>query len=134
MRGLNCRPAMTLPLEAGHRGTHLARLSLTVLLLAAGAGCTSWSRLHQSAPVPTKGTIEVWRGGQAVLLRNPRMLGDSLVGQQVPPDTTRQALALSMIDSVRVQDIDMGKSLIVGTGVAVALLLVHAQGASGLQD
>jgi hypothetical protein len=53
---------------------------------------------------------------------------DSLVGRGAEPDTTRRSVALASIDSVRVQTADMGKMLIAGTGVAIALLYAVISG------
>lgn len=100
----------------------MARLDL-LALVAFAAGCTSWSRLGDSRPVPARGTIQVWSAGQPVLLREPRATDDSLVGRGAEPDTTRYSFALGSIDSARVHDFDMGKALIVGTGVGIAALL-----------
>jgi hypothetical protein len=108
----------------------LAQLGLLAAVLAA-SGCTSWSRVPDSRPVPRRGTIQVWSEGKPVLVREPRTVGDSLVGREAQPDTTRRSFALAAIDSVRVQDLDMGKALIVGTGVAIAALLIWAQGLNG---
>jgi hypothetical protein len=66
------------------------------------------------------------------MLYDPRKLGDSLVGQGAFPDTTRRAVALSAIDSLRTQSIDPGKMLIVGTGLAMALVYAFAQGLRGM--
>src|SRR5215211_3776115 len=90
------------------------------VLVTSQAGCTSWARLNDSRPVPARGTIQVWSGGRGILLRDPRTVG-SLVGRAAFGDTTRQAVALTSIDSLRVQTTDVGKTLIVGTGAAVAL-------------
>jgi hypothetical protein len=81
--------------------------------------------------VPARGTVQVWSAGQDILLRDPRTVGDSLVGQGPFADTTRRAVALTSIDSLLVQTTDMGKTLIVGTGVAIALLLAYAEGVEG---
>ena len=108
------------------RSARLAALALVALALA----CTSWSRLGDGRPVPAHGTVQVWSAGQPVLLREPRTIEDSLTGRGAEPDTTRYSFALGSIDSVRVQDFDMGKALIVGTGVGIAALLVWAQGFS----
>ena len=105
----------------------LVPLGLTALV-ACAAGCTSWSRLGDSRPVPARGTVQVWSAGQATLLREPLMVGDSLVGRAPLPDTTRRAVALTTIDSLRTQTADAGKALIVGTGVAIVALLAYASG------
>jgi len=55
-------------------------------------------------------------------------VGDSLEGQAPLPDTARRTVASSSIDSLRIQTTDAGKTLIVGTGVAIALLLAYTQG------
>jgi hypothetical protein len=109
-----------------------ARLLVLTALVASSAACTSWSRLADSQPVPSRGTVQVWTAGEDILLRDPRRLGDSLVGQEPLPDTTRRAVALTTIDSLRVQTFDMGKALIVGTGVAIAAALAWAQGLEGI--
>jgi hypothetical protein len=57
-----------------------------------------------------------------------RTVGDSLVGRALYRDTTRSAVARSAIDSLRTQETDMGKTLIVGTGVTMAVLYAFAQG------
>lgn len=97
-------------------------------LLACVAGCTSWSRLNERQPVPARGTIQVWSAGGPILIREARTLGDSLLGRGAEPDTTSHSIALASIDSVRIQTVDMGKVLIVGTGVGIALLLAAASG------
>ena len=66
--------------------------------------------------------VQVWSAGEDILLRDARRLRDSLVGRRPLPDTTRRAVALSDIDSVRTQATDPGKMLIVGTGVAIAVV------------
>jgi len=73
----------------------------------------------------------VWSANQAILLRDMQTVGDSLVGHRPVPETARVAVARTTIDSIRVQTTDIGKSLIVGTGVAIAVLLAYTQ---GLQD
>jgi hypothetical protein len=103
------------------------------LVTYAAAGCTSWTRLNQSAPVPARGTVQVWTAGQDILLRDPETVGDSLMGHRPLPDTTRRAVALTTIDSLRVQTTDLGKTLIVGTGVGLALLLAYAEGFEGMR-
>jgi hypothetical protein len=105
----------------------LVQLGMTALVTCA-AGCTSWSRLGDSRPVPDRGTVQVWSAGQEILLREPRTVGDSLVGHAPLPDTTLRTVALSTIDSVRTQTFDLSKTLIVGTGVSIALVLAWAQG------
>ena len=108
-------------------GARLVPLGLAALVVCAG-GCTSWSRLSDSRPVPARGTVQVWSAGQEILLRETHRVGDSLIGLEPLPDTTRRTLGLKSIDSLRVQTIDMGKVVIVGTGVSLALLLTWAQG------
>jgi hypothetical protein len=115
----------------GSMRARLAPLGLTVLVTSAAAGCTSWSRLNQSAPVPARGTVQIWSEGQELLLRDSRTVGDSLVGRAPYPDTTRTSVALSAIDSVRVQEADLGKILIVGTGVAMAVVYAFAKSLGG---
>jgi hypothetical protein len=105
-----------------------------IALVTCAAGCTSWSRLANSQPVPTRGTVQVWTAGQNILLRDPTPRGDSLVGRGPLPDTTRRAIALTTIDSLRVQTTDAGKVVIVGTGVAIALLLVSAASFQGMEE
>jgi hypothetical protein len=120
------------PLSAEHpvstRGLHLG---LAAVFVTSVLGCTSWSRLSDSQPVPSRGTVQVWSQGQEILLRDPRTVGDSLVGRAPDPDTTRLTVALSVIDSLRTQTFDMGKALIVGTGVALALLYAYASNVGG---
>ena len=105
--------------------TRLVQFAL-LALVSFIAGCTSWARLHEGRPVPERGTVQAWNAGQATLLREPVTQGDSLVGRAPLPDTTRRSVALASIDSVRVQDVDMGKVVIVGTGVAIAALLYYS--------
>ncbi len=107
--------------------TRPVRSAVPALLISL-AGCTSWSRLPESRPVPARGTIQVWSAGEPVLLREPRTVDDSLVGRGAELDTTRRSVALASIDSVRIQDLDLGKVLIVGAGVAIAVLLAVASG------
>lgn len=105
----------------------LVRLGLTALLTCV-VGCTSWSRVGEGRPVPARGTVQVWSAGQATLLRDPRTVGDSLAGHAPLPDTTRRAMAVTTIDSLRAQTTDAGKTLIVGTAVAITVLLAYTQG------
>jgi hypothetical protein len=83
--------------------------------------------------VPTRGTVQVWSAGEEILLRDPEAVGDYLVGRGPLPDTTRRRVALTTIDSVRVQTTDVGMVVIVGTGVAIAALLAYAQGFQGME-
>jgi hypothetical protein len=109
----------------------LAQLSLAGALVTSGFGCTSWSRLSDRQPVPARGVVQVWINQQEILLRDPRTVGDSLVGRAPYPDTTRSGVALAAIDSIRTQQTDMGKTLIVGTGAALAVLYAYAKGLGG---
>ncbi|HET6777933.1 MAG TPA: hypothetical protein VFH26_03510 [Gemmatimonadales bacterium] len=102
----------------------LIHLGLAAIMLL--SGCTSWFRLADGRPVPTRGTIEVWSSGQKILLRDARTVGDSLEGPGAYPDTTRRSIATSEIDSIRIQTLDPGKMLIVGTGLAMAAVFVIA--------
>jgi hypothetical protein len=117
--------------EQIERATHA--LVALAALGASSAGCTSWSRLDQNDVVPARGTVQIWSPGQPMLLRDPQIVGDSLVGHRPLPDTTRSAVALTTIDSIRVQTTDVGKSFIVGTGVAIAVLLAYTQGLEGME-
>jgi len=112
----------------------LLHLGLAPAFVSSVLGCTSWSRLSDSQPVPSRGTVQVWSQGQEILLRDPRTVGDSLVGRAPDPDTTRYAVALSAIDSLRTQTIDIGKALIVGTGVTIAFTLLYAYAAAPRGD
>jgi hypothetical protein len=105
----------------------LIQLGLATLVISE-SGCTSWSRLRDNQPVPARNVVQVWSDGQEVLIWEPHTVGDSLVGREAHPDTTRITVALSAIDSVRTQETDMGKTLIVGTGVALAVLYAYAKG------
>jgi hypothetical protein len=109
----------------------MIRLGLAVVV-AMVSGCTSWSRLADNQPVPARGSVQVWTGGQDTVLYDAQRLADSLVGQGAYPDTTRRAVALSDIDSLRTQTFDPGKVLIVGTGVAMAVVFAFAQGLRGM--
>lgn len=108
------------------------RLGLTALI-ACAMGCTSWARLPDGQPVPARGTIQAWSGGQPSMLRDSHAVGDSLVGRGPAPDTTRRAMPLTKIDSVRTQTTDLGKTLIVGSGLGIVLLLVYLRGLQGLE-
>jgi hypothetical protein len=108
------------------------RLGLTAAL-AGAAACTSWSRLERSRPVPARATVQVWSGGKNTLLREAKTSGDSLVGRAPAPDTTRLAFSLATVDSVRMEDLDMGKVVIVGTGVLIALVLAYGAGLQGME-
>jgi hypothetical protein len=110
---------------------HPVLFSLAAAFVTSVLGCTSWSRLSDSQPVPSRGTVQVWSQGQEILLRDPRTVGDSLVGRAPDPDTTQSTVALSAIDSLRTETFDMGKALIVGTGVTLALLYAYASNVGG---
>jgi hypothetical protein len=56
----------------------------------------------------------------------------SRLGENQPvADTTQLALALSSIDSVRTQTPDLGKMLILGTGVGIALFYAYVNSPEG---
>jgi hypothetical protein len=112
---------------------HLVQLGLTALVTCA-AGCTRWSRLPDGRPLPARGTVQVWSAGKDILLRDPETVGDSLVGQGPYADTTRRTVALTTIDSLRIQTADMGKVVIVGSAVAIAVLLAYAEGFEGMGE
>ena len=105
---------------------------LTTFLVCA-AGCTSWEHLPESQPVPARGTLQVWSNGQVTLMRDPEAKGDFLVGRAWLPDSTPPMVPLSTIDSIRVQTTDAGKSIVVGSGVSIVLLLAYLQGLRGLE-
>ena len=109
----------------------LARLGFAGWLTVS-AGCTSWSRIGDRQPVPSRGTVQVWSAGTDLLLRDARTVGDSLVGRAPLPDTTRRAVPLMAIDSVRMQSTDMGKTLIVSSAAAIAVLLAYSSGLGGM--
>jgi hypothetical protein len=111
---------------------HPLWLGLLASAAFAAAACTSWMRLPETQPVPTRGTIQVWSAGQARLLRDPKRAGDSLVGRRPLPDTTAEAVGLTTIDSLRVQSTDIGKTLIVGSGALIFVLLMYAEGFQAL--
>ena len=69
----------------------------------------------------------------STMLREAKTSGDSLVGRAPAPDTIRRAFPLATVDSVRMKDIDMGKVLIVGTGVLIALALAYGAGLQGME-
>ena len=119
-------------LRAQIEGVTHAMVALAALGVSS-AGCTSWSRLDQNDVVPARGTVQIWSPDQPMLLRDPRIVGDSLIGHRPLPDTARSAVALTTIDSIRVQTTDVGKSFIVGTGVAIAVLLAYTQGLGGMK-
>lgn len=107
---------------------HARLVQLALAALLTGTAACSWSRLADSRPLPAGSLVQVWSGGQVIQLHDSKTEGDSLVGHLPLPDTVRHAVALATIDSVRVQDMDPGKMLIVGTGVAMAVLYAFAQG------
>jgi hypothetical protein len=118
--------------EQLERGNHAIIVSLAVLG-ASSVGCTSGSRLEQNAVVPSRGTMQVWSASEPILLRDAQTLGDSLIGNRPVPESARAAVARTTIDSIRVQSTDVGKLLIVGTGVAIALLLAYSQGLGDME-
>jgi hypothetical protein len=101
-------------------------------LLVFSAGCTSWSRLTDAQPMPG-GTVQLWSGGEPRLVREAKVAGDILMARAALPDTARLAVPLSAIDSVRIQRGDPGKAVIVGSGIAIVLLLAYAQGLQGME-
>ena len=78
-----------------------------------------------------RGTVQVWSAGQDILLRDPHRVGDSLVGHRPLPDT--RTVPLTAIDSLRIQTTDVGKRVIVGSGVALVVLLAYSQGLQGMK-
>ena len=101
-------------------------------LLVFSGGCTSWSRLTDGQPVPS-GTVQLWSGGEPRLVRAATVAGDTLMARAALPDTGRLAVPLSAIDSVRIQRGDPGKVVILGSGLAIVLLLAFAQGLQGME-
>jgi hypothetical protein len=88
--------------------------------------------LTDNRPLPARGTVQVWSAGEEIVLCDSCAVGDSLGGHGLFPDTTRRGVALTTIDSLRMQTTDIGKTPIVGTGVAMAVLLAYAQGLGGM--
>ncbi len=101
--------------------------------LAFSAGCTSWSRLGDGRPVPASGTVQLWSGGEPRLVHATKVTGDTLTARASLPDTGRLTVPLAAIDSVRIQRVDPGKTVIVGSGVAIVLLLAYLGGLQGLR-
>ena len=108
--------------------------TLTLCSLAAD-GCTRW--VQPEHPVPSflpnqhEDILRVLRNsGQTVVLRSPRVVGDSLVGLSVVAvgDGPRQAVPLSDVRSVEVRRVDGGATggLVVLTVAAVGALYAIA--------
>lgn len=108
-------------------------LHLLTGLLVFLAGCTSWGRLADGQPLPATGTVQLWSGGKARLVHAANVAGDTLKARASPPDTSGLALPLAAIDSIRIQRVDPGKAVIVGSGVAIVLLLAYLDGLQGLR-
>ena len=102
-------------------------------LLTFTTGCTSWSRLADEQPVPPRGQVQVWSGGEARLVHTARVVGDTFKAHAPPPDTSGIVMPLTAIDSLRIQHVDPGKAVIVGSGVAIVLFLAYLDGLQGMR-
>lgn len=115
------------------------RLALAGLLLVTPSGCTKWSRPAPVAPELFQKS-QVWEtrvtmrdSPATLLLRNPVLTSDSLVGTGI--DSTRVAVALGDVQelSVRRSDLLRSSALVVGglIGAFFTFLLVLGAGMSG---
>lgn len=106
----------------------LRRAQSVVLVIAALAGCSTWSATETplaelTAPPKTPPTVRVTTStGQRVQFDAPRVSGDSLVDLATHSDTAQRVVALSTITTVERKKTNAALTLglVVGT-VAVVL-------------
>lgn len=100
--------------------TTIAIVSVTVLL----AGCAGWRRLPETEIAPrlsTERPVRVQlRDGSVLVLDQPRVVGDSLIGN-LGPTHERTAVALSAV-----QSLDERSVSVLRTAGVVALVYVGA--------
>jgi hypothetical protein len=82
--------------------------------------------------VPARGPVQVWSRGRADTLGALRVVGDSIVGRRISPDTAKLAMPRMMVDSLRVERADPGKVFIVASAAGIFLLLLYVGGLQGL--
>lgn len=121
----------------------ITRLTATVLLLGYLPGCTTWKVQPGADPesiaaqTPSQARITL-AGGSEVTLSHLRMENDSLVGDVFVPGARsnavqRRAIPPDSVTAIALRQLSAGKTagLVVGFGVAVALVAVAADGGDG---
>jgi hypothetical protein len=107
----------------------LSRRAVMIALTMSTAGCSTWhvrtEPLREVVAAPVPRARVTLRDGARMQLWNPRVEGDSLVGQ-LTEDTTRTALAITDVATVETWEPSTAKTVqmtvIVVLGVAYALL------------
>lgn len=106
----------------------LRHLAIVVIVIGASA-CTTW-RQHGNAaeavlgPRPVDDARITLVDGNVVILRDPRVVGDSVVGRQVSSGVSnRVALCIANIRVIETRDIDYWRSAGLAVGTASVLLL-----------
>ena len=110
--------------------TFAYRAMLAASIVVAQSGCTSWSRAPDSSPTPQGERRQIWRSGAVLILDKVFLSSDSLVGESLDSAKTRIAVARKDVDSMRVQRVDSGKVIILGTGLAILLYFIRFAGFS----
>ena len=106
-------------------------LACALLLVFASSCMTPWRRQPGDprsiieAKQPTQ--IRLWRAGGSVVLENPTIVGDSLVGWSTEGQmSARVATPLDQIRAVETRGIDGGKTALAVLGVAATVALIAA--------
>jgi acetyl-CoA carboxylase alpha subunit len=113
-----------------------SRFSLAVLLFLA-TGCTTWR--PQPGPAPEvvaanrAGSVRVWRRDQSTLvLRNPTITSDSIVGQG---SSGHAAVALADVQSIDTRRTNVLSTALLTAGIALVVAVVAlANGVGVLTD
>lgn len=98
------------------------RAALTGLALILGApACHSWhpAGVPEVQQAPGRSVL-VWSGGQKFRVDDARVIGDSLVGRAAAGEHERLAFGLASIDSIRVRQLDLGKTAVTAFGIVPA--------------
>ncbi|HEU5303720.1 MAG TPA: hypothetical protein VFU40_03665 [Gemmatimonadales bacterium] len=113
-------------------GCYSYRVASAVTLVAFSVSCTTW-KSPQLAPEQVIASkrpdhVRVLQSSGAQLeLWNPRISNDSLVGRLARADSTRlDGMPLADIKQLQVRAVSAGKTVLLVTGIGVAVLLVGA--------
>ena len=107
-----------------------AALSVTVSAVGT-TGCTTWTRRDLARPMPARDAVQVWSKGQVMLVRDVRLTADSVLGRRVRPDSGGVAIPRIDTDSIRVNEADPFKAVIVGSAVIIGTMLAMFSGLDG---
>jgi hypothetical protein len=106
----------------------LRRLARTVLLSYLAAACTAW---HMQTVSPAEAFAEPVKlarvslaDGSMVTIREPRVRSDSLFGRDASDESRRIGIALASIRAVELLEPSKGRSLALGMGIFLTMVVL----------